>query len=669
MTEEMKEKIAVDAFNILINNNLDASPLHGYAKKMDVPVSYVLFLFNKWIRKTEAPCPSKEQLDTYNNLILNRQAMKKGLQAKSMFEKYLASGLSKDALDALAVEYKFSAIHILNMITKYLNGEYKDINLVPTREEILEYNKFYAEKAELARKEAEIKKAKNAKECFDTYLASNLDKNVLASLSEKYKVNEASIIGWIRNYTNDVYKEYGFVPTPSDKEKYSTLTKLERQKNQEIRNEKFRSQRVLLAMDAFNIYLSSDLSLDVLPMLAAKHNVTYDLIRTEIRKYRTGFYASYGYAPSEEEKQRYEYLLANRTPRRKPISVETHAMIGKEGYETLLEHNLDKAYLKPLMERTGLSFDELRHKIYSYRKRVLDPKPSLEQEIKYITLSRHLDGTIMLKLMNASDEEFAKILQTEGRENLLAYLGKIYNINNKLINAEIEKLRTRINAYKINQEAENQEVKTYSLVAQNYIDAMMEYINGPYYAVQSSFRQIPYFKNYSKFPSIEDAIKHMAARDKMIDTLYPIFKNAKAEKVKKFQSLLSKINQNMIKKDQEHKKYDIIDLCLDIDTTIEDFSIMLRYVRTLNIDYKGSLLILENIINGAKIVTAKFASSEYHIASLKYNYNGVELTPELKQKIINYLNGHNIRVISYTIILAFEKYVKGEIALTTEFHM
>ena len=49
------------------------------------------------------------------------------------------------------------------------------------------------------------------------------------------------------------------------------------------------------------------------------------------------------------------------------------------------------------------------------------------------------------------------------------------------------------------------------------------------------------------------------------------------------------------------------------------------------------------------------------IDALTYSYNGMALTPELKKEIISFLNKYNAPITAITIILTFEKYVRGEI--------
>jgi hypothetical protein len=665
MTEEMKEKIAVDAFNILMNSELDTNPLHDYARKANVPVSYVLFIFNKWIHRTDAPCPSKDQLDEYNKMVFKRDSNKKEKRAKLMFDKYLESGFSKETMKEICSEYNLSEPSVRNWITKYVNGEFHDIGLVPTTEEVLKYNELYALETMEEIKVRETKKALIAKDCFDAYLASNFDKKVLDSLCTKYNVAEQTVLSWIRNYSKQTYLEYGFSPSLEEKSKYETLMEQKNQEYFDARNEKFKSNRAPMALDAFNIYLSSGLSLDVIPMLAAKHNVTENVIKTEIRKYRNGEYADFGYAPSEEEKQKYETFYSNRIPRRKTAPVNNGLEVAAEGYAILLANNLDRNALNPLASKLGIRTSTLSQKINNYRKRVVDPKPTLEQEFKYVAMSRKLDVTVIETLLNSDGEKFIKLIEKEGKNNLLTYLDKLEQAQNALIAPEIVKLKAKIKSLDPIKVSDDAEVKTYNLNAQKCVAAMMEYIEGNYYSPLSIFKK--YVKDTH---SLQSYIKYMMVRDEKVAAVYPLYEKVKKDKINKFQELLVKINQNMLDKNEKHQKYNIIDLCLDIDTNVDDFATMMRYLRATGVDVFSPILnALEIMIKKSGITTLKSTPSIEQVSKLKYNYNGIELTDELKQDIINFLSNHKIRIMTYTIILTFEKYVRGEIEITPEFHI
>lgn len=665
MTEEMKEKIAVDAFNILINSELDTDPLRDYARKINVPVSYVLFIFNKWIHRTDAPCPSKEQLDKYNKIVYKRDCNKKEKRAKLMFDKCLENGLSKETIKEICSEYNLSEASVRNWITKYVNGEFHDMGLVPTAEEVLKYNELYALETIKETKVREIKKAQIAKDCFDVYLASNFDKKVLDSLCTKYNVGEPTVLNWIRNYSKQMYLEYGFFPSLEEKIKYEKLMKQKNQEYVDARNDKFKINRAPMALDAFNIYLSSGLSLDVIPMLAAKHNVTENVIKTEIRKYRSGEYADFGYAPSEEEKQKYEKLYLNRIPRKRPTPVKNGLDVAAEGYAILLANNLDRNALNPLASKLGISISKLNRKISNYRKRVVDPKPTLEQEFKYVALSRKLDVAVVEILLNSDDEEFIKLIEKEGRNNLLTYLDKLEQVNNVRIAPEIVKLKEKIKSLNPVKFSADAELKTYNLNAQKCVAAMMEYIESQCYSPLSVFK-----KYIKETHSLQSYIKYMMVKDEKVAAIYPLYEKVKKDKIKKFQELLVKINQNMLDKNEKRQKYNIIDLCLDIDTTVDDFATMMRYLRATGVDIFSPILsALEIMIKKSGITTLKSTASIEQVSKLKYNYNGIELTEELKHDIITFLTNHKIRIMTYTIILTFEKYVRGEIKITPEFHI
>lgn len=665
MTEEMKEKIAVDAFNILMESELNTEPLRDYARKINVPVSYVLFIFNKWIHRTEAPCPSKEQLDKYNELVLKKNSNKNEKRAKLMFDEYLRGELSKETLERISTEYNLSEQIVRKWITKYVNGEFKDIGIAPTNAEVLKYNELYAPQAQAAQEERERKNAAIAKDCYDTYLSSDFDEQVLAMLATKYGVTIKTIISRVRNYNYMTYEKYGYFPSLEEHKKYEMFVKRKIQGYHDVKSDNFKSNRAPIAADAFNIYLSSGLSLDIIPMLAAKHNVTEGIIKTEIRKYRNGEYAAYGYAPSEEEKQKYEYLFSGRLPRRDYVIPSPKVADLKEGYEILLANNLNRAALIPLAKKMKISVATLDGRIANYRKRIIEPKPTIEQELRYVAMAHRLDVKIIEAMLNSNDEDFAKLIEKEGKSNLLAYLEKLEKAKNSLIASRIVELREKVSNFNNTKIVDNPELKTYDLNAQKCIDAMMEYIEGPCYSPLSVF------KHYTEDPSSFEAyLKRLVQRDEKTASIYPLYEKVKNEKLAKYQELLLRINQNIIDKQKKQQKYDIINLCFDIDTTINDFATMMRSIRTSGIDaFSPVYSILEPMIKKSGITVLKSELSNEQVAKLKYNYNGVELTAELKNNIISYLNAHNIRVMTYTIILAFEKYVRGEITIVPEFHI
>ena len=150
---------------------------------------------------------------------------------------------------------------------------------------------------------------------------------------------------------------------------------------------------------------------------------------------------------------------------------------------------------------------------------------------------------------------------------------------------------------------------------------------------------------------------HYKDIDPKFNTIYQKYLIISKERQDKFLILIQAIFDKM----EQNKYYNLIDLCMDIDTTIEDFLFMINRIAKLGFISTGMAKNLNNMIGRYVTGNSRTIMNQEKLAALKYTYNGVMLTPELKKEVVAFLNLYNAPITSITIILTFEKYVRGEI--------
>ena len=410
-----------------------------------------------------------------------------------------------------------------------------------------------------------------------------------------------------------------------------------------------------LIKEAFNIFLNNHLDINSLISFATLNNIDIEDLMFQINKY-----IKRSEEPCMTPEQREKYLALK--PRKKNKNeielkekhkkVDNSVLLGKEAYEALIESHYDKASLKPIMNRVFISEETLIDYIRNYRQRVVDPKPTLEQEIEYIDgVYRHNKTyKIIYDLLDASLDNLDDKIKMCSKEVLLNTLDKF----NKTLASRKYTYQLAILRDKINEvfEQSYDAGGYHNQFSKKIGDILEEYILSNYYVITTVL-----IKHDIVMSTFYATTNHYKDIDPKFNTIYQKYLIISKERQDKFLILIQAIFDKM----EQNKYYNLIDLCMDIDTTIEDFLFMINRIVKLGFISTGMAKNLNNMIGRYVTGNSRTIMNQEKLAALKYTYNGVMLTPELKKEVVAFLNLYNAPITSITIILTFEKYVRGEI--------
>ncbi len=401
--------------------------------------------------------------------------------------------------------------------------------------------------------------------------------------------------------------------------------------------------------EAFKVYLDHNLDAFSLTTIADENNIKIEDLLLQINKYIRSNNISV------EEMQRYIELKNMPTYIKKP-EISRSVLLGKEGYETLLHNNHNLSSLDTILNREFIGKEALMTHIRAYRKRVVEPKPTMEQELEFIDgLNRNISSyKIVYKLLDSPLDELNDAIRGYKKEELLRKI----DIFKKTMPARkyayqldilIDKITT--GPVKVVEDADGY----YNSYVKKFADMIEEYLLSGYYAFKTIL--VKHDETTSNFIAVA---KRYCPKDPKFNAIYQKYLEVSNERQDRFiiiiESILTKIENN--------KNYNIIDLCMDIDTTIDDFLFTLNRISKFGLVSSGYANNIINIINKYGVGNTKSLMTKEKIDSLKYSYNGVNLSKEIKEQIISFLNKYNAPITSVTIILTFEKYVRKELNLS-----
>lgn len=414
-----------------------------------------------------------------------------------------------------------------------------------------------------------------------------------------------------------------------------------------------------LIKKAFAIFLDNDLNADSLISLATENNIKLEDLMFGINKY---IRRQTSPCMTVEQRNKYMEIKQRKTVTKvsrdvkKQVKDKSHlrsTRLGKEAYEALIESHYDKSVLKPILDREQISEQALMNNVSLYRKRVVEPKPTLEQEILYNDgVNRSvLTYRIIYRLLDTPIEELDDKMRKFKKDELLDRIEKFKNtLASRKYTYQLEILANKIDEV---YDRPPQLVDGYtSENVKRYGDAMEEYIMGNFYALTTVLVQ-----NNIATPSFDAMVARHIQSDPKFKAIYDKYMEVSTERQDKFLILLQSIFEKMAQK----KNYNLIDLCMDIDTTVDDFLIMINRIAKFKLVSSGVAKNINDMISKYAIGNSKTAMTQEKIDALTYSYNGMALTPELKKEIISFLNKYNAPITAITIILTFEKYVRGEI--------
>lgn len=410
-----------------------------------------------------------------------------------------------------------------------------------------------------------------------------------------------------------------------------------------------------LIREAFGIFLDSNLNVNGLTSFASSNNIAIEDLMFEINRF---IKRNEEPCMTLEQRERYLALKPRKkekdevTSNRKPKKVSSTVLLGKEAYEALIESHYDMAGLKPIMNKFFVGEATLIDYIRKYRQRVVEPKPTLEQEIEYNDgVNRHNKTyKIIYDLLDAPLDELDDKIKLYSKEVLLDRLEKF----KKSLAAKKYAYQLEILPDKIVEVFERgYDVDGYSSpVAKKFGDILEEYILSDYYTITTIL-----IKKDVVMAAFDATANRYKDSDPKFKAIYEKYLVVSKERQDKFLALIQAIFDKM----RQNKFYNLVDLCMDIDTTIDDFLFMLNRTAKLGFISVGMAKNVNDMIGKYASGNSRTTMNQEKLDALKYTYNGVTLTPELKKEIVTFLNLYNAPITSITIVLTFEKYVRGEI--------
>lgn len=543
--------------------------------------------------------------------------------AREGFLLLLENNLDTACLENFAKEHDMGLDNVMFLILEYKKRKTMPC---PSKKELFEYN----EKSAFNKKRQQ---GLMSKDIFENLAANYFSPQTINELAFKYHYDSTKILSFARKYLNGEYFAFGV--TPSEEEKaYLKVPKLS-----QIWNAK-------MSKDIFERLLKDNYSEDTIEKLCASYVMDRKLLLDNVRKYLNGDYASFGFAPTKEEITKKERLFESKTAK--------SIRIGKEAYESLIHDGALTYALSPIMQRENIEFSTICNYIDEYRKRVVEPKPSKEEEIIYKALmNQSYDKDFIINLSKLDYTSIEKMAHDYNLECLLKKISSIYNAPECSFDEAIRLQNLDKTLSQIIEEKENK--KNARTSNDDAVDIIKEYINGTEYDVITTAKRLG--KDVSRFKIKK---KTLASEE---PSIYQAYLEEKERRLEKFAILISDIYE----KNKDALRYSILDLALDIDTTIDDFVSFYSAEKKIFFKfYNGSNNGIEGFFGKllTMYVNANAKISFEKIEKLEYFYSGYKLTPELKEEIISFLNSKNIPTSREMVCLCFEKYVRGEIKLS-----
>lgn len=472
-----------------------------------------------------------------------------------------------------------------------------------------------------------------ASQAFNLWLSNDLDAYKLEDLAKEHGKSIEELMLLINKWF-----ERKAAPCP---------TAEERQRKKEAIIKSKTKKRAITAKDCFNYYLEKDLSAQALDELIQKYNLHKQTILNYISDYKDGKYAEFNIIPSDEDIIRYNEALKQRKENKRKNT--SNINLSKEIYEAYLKSNGGKEVISMYAKKYYYSTSHIISLLSDYRKRVVEPKPSKEEELKYLSIINRNKKRFALvyKLLDAPIEELESLIKRYDKESLLAKIEIFKNedpTSDKYVK-ELDMLTSLINEGTL----KKQEVTDDEEKLEAFYDIITEYLSSDYYVITTVLNK--YRIPLTMFNRMASSLT--ANNDMAMGVYQKYLMVSSLRKIK-----LINLAEEIYKKTGANPKYNIIDLSLDVKGDVWDFKAALySYFDSLMSDMAFVKKIDQIIYN-----SGRHTISEEEINNLKYSYNGVEFTNNLKTYVVKFLTEHNIPLTKVNVLSCFEKYVRGEMS-------
>lgn len=398
--------LAREAFEILLKNRLKTSSLSDFCLINNIKLDELLKEVIKYRKGELKEKPSEKDLAKYHKLAMKQDRKILAKTCQVLYQRLIRSEMKTESLAVLTLKFGLGSVeNAKKYANRYASREFADIGLAPTEEELkLEEQAYKVATDETKRKHDEI-----AKKAIEMVISTKDYKESIKYYAQLYDLSETTIKNYIRYYLKE-----GTFP----KEKTEQFLAIRTKASEYVPD---RTNTALKAKEIFQHFKKNNFDFTDSKELCKKYDIQDGQIRALFNQYIRCEFAYLGVLPSEEDVASYnKYLTSkNEMPEQKRVK------LGKLAYETLMNNEYNKSSLKPICTENGIKLNTLLGYLHSYRRRIIDPKPSKEEEEKFVKLMKAKQATsfkkdseeligIMLDFITSDDYYFDKTLQRHG---------------------------------------------------------------------------------------------------------------------------------------------------------------------------------------------------------------------------------------------------------------
>lgn len=347
----------------------------------------------------------------------------------------------------------------------------------------------------------------------------------------------------------------------------------------------------------------------------------------------------------------------------KYYTFEERIKIGQETFYRLLETEYGENVRNEMAEKYGLSVGYISTCLNMFKNHVVEPKPSMEELLilekyyqKRLTrtyankdkVSRREFPIVKVLLTDLTDEELSTLIN----RYTLGYIKKTideYLVVHPEDKDKFNSLVTRLEKIHENTKEERKnerDSQTSTERKETIVSVINEFLNGndvyPNYVFGKNNVSADKFKNWIKFsnlPGNEDIKELLGLYTKELKLRESLFVNTLRELV------------NHIALDD----LSTLDFYRKTQMPINKFRFFVHVAGRRKLIDDNVLNILEDYTYKIGMGSYQYNSLEELKNSLKYNYNGVELTPEIIDNLCLELKNENIPINKSTVICLFQE--------------
>lgn len=364
--------------------------------------------------------------------------IERALLAREAFEILLKNRLKTSSLSNFCLVNNIKLDELLQEVIKYRKGVLEE---KPSEKNLGRYHA-------LAMKKDRQILAKTCQFLYQILIKSEMRTESLEEYVLKFGLGSATNARTYANrYANREFADIGIEPTPeeslAEEDAYqSRKTELLR-KQLEIAGKTF---EMILSTKAFEESINYYAQVYDLSPLTIKNYLSHYVRESNLSEEKKLEYKSISSKPSHREPPKPKSKTPKGVNNKKELFEAKKLRLGKQAFEILLNNDYDKTLLEPMCAQNNVSMENLMNYIRAYRKRVVDPKPTQEEEKKFIELYRMKSKPpvyyntnikeIMLDFITSDDYYFDKTLKRHGVQNVKSYIGSLENSSD----TEIQKI-------------------------------------------------------------------------------------------------------------------------------------------------------------------------------------------------------------------------------------